>query len=191
MRFSMTSAAILRALQIITTSRPAARKRARTCTYSGEHVCITTRHNLPLILGLNYAYTFPRGGGGGRRYQGESYVTRLTNANWDLKVRDTDTAGQTLYWFVNMYAPWCSHCIKVRFMLFECCFYCLNAVFMLFECCFCGASRRGRSIKLLRRRWTARSGFIIQATFSNRKSTFSNRKSTFSMRKSFFRLKYH
>lgn len=45
-------------------------------------------------------------------YQGEQYVTRLTDDNWDEKVRALSSTGETLYWFVNMYAPWCSHCIN-------------------------------------------------------------------------------
>lgn len=44
-------------------------------------------------------------------YQGEQYVTRLTDADFDQHVTSTDSAGQTLYWVLNMYAPWCSHCV--------------------------------------------------------------------------------
>ena len=29
-----------------------------------------------------------------------------------MKVRALSSTGETLYWFVNMYAPWCSHCVK-------------------------------------------------------------------------------
>jgi curved DNA-binding protein CbpA len=45
-------------------------------------------------------------------YQGEQYVTRLTDATWDAKVKATDTGGATLLWVIEFYAPWCSHCVK-------------------------------------------------------------------------------
>ena len=45
-------------------------------------------------------------------YRGEEFITRLTDSNFDDKVRATNTEGETMYWLLNFYAPWCSHCVQ-------------------------------------------------------------------------------
>ena len=42
----------------------------------------------------------------------EEYVTRLTDVDFDERVKEKNTEGQTQYWLINFYAPWCSHCVE-------------------------------------------------------------------------------